>query len=245
MKLFITSSPCDDNVPHGVKLPCILFEKNHFVANLKKDWKPQSHVLIITAFPDNDPANDEMRDTFEKAFNYHGLTCSMKLLDYRSIQHTDALLHWCNGIILGGGHVPTQLKYFKELNLRKKLASWKGDFIMGISAGSMNMADLVYVQPEEAGEAIDSDFVRFAPGLGLTKTNILPHYQKVRHYMLDGMRLFEDITYKDSYGHMFYALPDSSYVMCEDGRETIYGESYAICNGRLTKISNDEETVIL
>ncbi len=245
MKLFITSSPCDDNVPEGIDLPCILFKKNHFTENLKKDWVPDSKILIVTAFPDNDAANDEMRETFEKAFNYHGLDCTMEVLDYRSMRYADALLTWCNGIILGGGHVPTQLKYFRELNLRERLTSWEGDFIMGISAGSMNMADTVYVQPEEAGEGIDPDFRHFSTGLGLTDCNILPHYQKVKDNILDGLRLFEDITYKDSMGHTFYALPDSSYILCENGRDTIYGKSYVVCNGHLTQISEDGETVIL
>lgn len=245
MKLFITSSPCDDNVPEGVQLSCILFEKNQFVKNLKKDWKPDSKVLIITAFEDNDPDNDEMRDTFEKAFNYHGLTCTMKLLDHRSYELTDELLKESNGIILGGGHVPTELQIFNALNLRQRLNSWEGDFIMGISAGSMNMAENVYIQPEEAGEGIDPSFVKFAKGLGLTETNILPHYQKTRHYMLDGMRLYEDITYSDSMGHKFYVLPDSSYVLCENGRETIYGESYLIQDGKIFMLCKDEEIVIL
>ena len=70
----------------------------------------------------------------------------------------------------------------------------------GISAGSMNMAQTVYAQPEEPGEGIDPDYVRFFPGLDLTEVNVLPHYQKVKNDTVDGLRLFEDIT-----------LPDHSY----------------------------------
>ena len=32
MILFLTSSPCDDDVPQGCELPCIYFERNDFVA---------------------------------------------------------------------------------------------------------------------------------------------------------------------------------------------------------------------
>lgn len=245
MKLFITSSPCDDNVPEGVKLPCILFEKNHFVENLKKGWKADSKLVIITAFANNDPLNDEMRETFEKAFNYHGLSCKIKVLDHRNYEKFEELMEESNGIILGGGHVPTALKIYEKLKLRDALTKWKGDFIMGISAGSMNMADHVYIQPEEAGEGIDPDFAHFGKGLGLTDVNILPHYQKTRHYMLDGLRLYEDITYRDSFGEKFYVLPDSSYVLCENGRSTIYGESYLIHNGQIHMLCKDEEIVIL
>ena len=67
------------------------------------------------------------------------------------------------------------------------------------------------MQPEEPGES-DPEFVRFAPGLGLAYANICPHYQKVKDMILDGKRLFEDITYPDSDGNCFFALPDGSYV---------------------------------
>ena len=56
-------------------------------------------------------------------------------------------------------------------------------------------------------------FVRFTQGLGLTDKNILPHYNQVRDNILDGMRLFEDITYPDSRGHSFYVLMDGSYIL--------------------------------
>ena len=36
MILFMTSSPCDDHVPEGVQLPCILDESNGFVDNLRR-----------------------------------------------------------------------------------------------------------------------------------------------------------------------------------------------------------------
>ena len=68
---------------------------------------------------------------------------------------------------------------------------------MGISAGHMNCAEIVYAQPEMPGEAVDPDYRRFIPGLGLTKYNILPHYQAVKDDYVDGMRLFEDITFRD------------------------------------------------
>ena len=69
--------------------------------------------------------------------------------------------------------------------------------------------------------------------LGLTKAQVCPHYQKVKDYYLDGQRLFEDITYGDSMGNTFFALPDGSYILSENGMETLYGEAYRIRNGIL------------
>jgi len=146
--------------------------------------------------------------------------------------------------VLGGGHVPTQNRFLEEINLRSILAHYSG-VIMGISAGSMNCADIVYAQPEESGESIDPNYKRFIKGLGLTQTQILPHYQKVCHNILDGKRLYEDITLSDSLGHTFYVLVDGSYLIRENGTEIIRGESYKISNGTIKKICNLEEEFIL
>ena len=56
----------------------------------------------------------------------------------------------------------------------------------------------------------------------------------VKDRMLDGMRLFEDITYPDSFRQPFLALCDGSYLLCEGGRETVFGEAYRIHNGVLS-----------
>ena len=104
----------------------------------------------------------------------------------------------------------------------------------------MNAADVVYAQPEHEGEAVDPDFQRFLKGIGLTKMQILPHYQMVRDWYLDGQRLYEDITYNDSYGHEFLVLEDGSYLMSRDGKEEVYGNAYVISDGQICKIKEDE-----
>ena len=113
---------------------------------------------------------------------------------------------------------------------------------MGISAGSMNCADEVYVQPEEEGES-DPDFQRFTAGLGLTGVNVLPHYQKVKDGILDGLRLFEDITYADSWGHTFFAIPDGSYFCQDDEQLLLFGESYLIRDGALEPLTAGGEVL--
>ena len=58
MTLFLTSSPCDDNVPEGCELPCVYFERNEFVANLRKYVAPGGCLLVIAAWPDDYARND-------------------------------------------------------------------------------------------------------------------------------------------------------------------------------------------
>jgi len=117
--------------------------------------------------------------------------------------------------------------------------------VIGISAGTMNSADIVYSQPEEKGEAVDPTYKRFLSGLDLTKTMILPHYQATKDDVLDGLRIYEDIAYKDSFGRTFYALPDGSYLFIDKGKEMLFGEAYMIKDGRLTKVSDDGQVLEL
>ena len=212
MVVFLTSSPCDDNVPNGYNMPCILDCRNQFVDQMKKWWKQNSIGIIVAAYPCNFALNDEMRDTFEKAFTYHGLSFEkLILVDARNDEHIQEFVDDADFIMLAGGHVPTQNAYFKYLGLRDKMKYFQG-IVMGISAGSMNAAEIVYVQPEEEGESVDPGFERFAAGLGLCKVNVLPHYQRVKDNYLDGRRLIEEITFEDSFGQRFLALIDGSYA---------------------------------
>ena len=114
--------------------------------------------------------------------------------------------------------------------------------VVGISAGSMNCADFVYVQPEEEGES-SPDFPRWAQGLGLTDVNILPHYQKVKDHILDGLRLFEDITYADSMGNTFFALPDGSYFYQDEDGLLLCGEGYRLRDGILEQLTRNGDVL--
>lgn len=245
MTLFLTSSPCDDNVPKGCDLPCIYFERNEFVANLRKYVAPGGRFLVVAAYPEEHARNDEMAQTFAGCFAWHGMGFSaVNVLDSRTRQDAVRLVAASDVILLAGGHVPTENAFFKQIGLRALLADYPG-VIMGVSAGSMNAADTVYVQPEEAGEAIDPHFVRWTQGLGLTDKNILPHYNMVRDNILDGLRLFEDVTYPDSVGHPLYVLMDGSYILEHEDKSTLYGEAYLLHNGVMEQICREGESITL
>ena len=243
MTLFLTSSPCDDNVPAGVSLPCILDSSNGFVDNLRDCWKPDSRLVVICSDAHNYILNDEMCDTFTGCFRYHGLTVSKSvMLDGRNERDAARIVTLSDVILLGGGHVPTQSEFFARIGLRRLLRGYTG-VIIGVSAGSMNCTNPVYAQPELPGESIDPAFERFIPGLGLSDVQILPHYQMVKDNLLDGKRLFEDITFGDSHGRSFYALVDGSYVMKRGGRYTLHGEGYLIRDGRMERICRRGESI--
>lgn len=239
MITFLTSSPTGPL--DGSRKVDGLDKKNNFVNNLKKYWKDKSRCCIIAANPETYFQNDQMCDFFRDVFIKEDLTMQcFHLIDRRYCQFTKSDLHNYDVIILGGGHVPTQNHFFQDIQLREKIQGFKG-IVIGISAGSMNSADQVYCQPEEDGEAIDPHFKRWITGLNLTKINLIPHYQMVKDRYLDGMRLYEDITYKDSMNHQFIALVDGSYLLIDE-HETIYGESYLISNNHIQLICHENET---
>ena len=70
----------------------------------------------------------------------------------------------------------------------------------------------------------------------------MPHYQKVKDDILDGMRLFEDITYADSMGRSFFALPDFAYVISTAEEDVVFGECYRIRDGILENLTCTGET---
>lgn len=237
MTIFLTSSPTGPL--DGSRPVNGLDEKNSLVENLKKYWKENARCLLIAADPSFHERNDEMAAFFEAALKKGGLSVgSLRLWDDRSGALSKEKLCACDTVILGGGHVPTQNQFFTEIGLREKLQGFEG-IVIGISAGTMNSADTVYAQPELEGESVDPRYQRFLRGLGLTKTMILPHYQMVKDSILDGKRLYEDITYGDSYGRKFLVLPDGSYLLAADGVETVWGEAYQIADGSIARICDD------
>lgn len=240
MVVFLTSSPTG---PLGVPNDGWLDQKNGFVDNLKKYWKADMRGLIIASSPDRYERNDEMKEFFYRAFSNSGVPVSgFDVWDHRVPEISKEALHQYDVVMLSGGHVPTQNAYFQEISLGDMMREYQG-IVIGVSAGTMNSADVVYAQPEEPGEAVDPGYQRFLTGLGLTKIMVLPHYQMVKDSWLDGMRLYEDITFGDSYGQEFLVLPDGSYLMAYGGEELLFGEAWLIRNGRIEKISEEGQSM--
>ena len=178
MTLFLTSSPCWDDVPESCDLPCVFDERNGFVAALRGAVAPGARCAFVASDPSTYDRLEEFADTFTRCFAWHGMPFShVTLLDNRTADQAERIIRDADVLILAGGHVPTQNAFFQRIRLRELVAGFDGA-IMGISAGTMNCAETVYAQPEMPGESIDPDYERFLPGLGLTELNILPHYQR-------------------------------------------------------------------
>ena len=238
MTLFITSSPFIDGAPRA-----ILAEANGFIDRIRGALPRNPRVVFVCSNPEDHSGICEFAAITTAAFAEVGIHFSgYQVLDGSNASHAYGMITHSDFVVLAGGHVPTQNAFFRKIRLRHILQKYKG-VVMGISAGSMNMADEVYIQPEDPGESIDPDYRRFGSGLGLTTVNICPHYQKVKDRILDGKRLFEDITYGDSMGKTFYALPDNTYFYQDDQGLLLCGKAWRIRNGILELLTWDGEVL--
>ncbi len=192
--------------------------------------------LHVASDPEDAERTAFYADLTRREFEEAGLRfAAFHVLDGQTAAEAPALVAEADFIVLAGGHVPTQNRFFNAIGLKELLRGWEG-VLIGISAGTMNAAETVYAQPELPGEATDPDYERFLPGLGLTRVNVLPHYQLVKDEVLDGLRVFEDVTYPDSFGRCFYALPDGSFLYLRDGKTELRGEAWRIAEGRPEKV---------
>lgn len=236
MKCFLTSSTV---IPDTDQLN----PANGFLDRLKSCVPSPCNTLFVCSDPDHPERTDRFAQSVRESFQAARLPVDQfYVLDRRNQDQAAKLVREAQFIILAGGHVPTQNRFFAEIGLKELLHNFDG-VLVGISAGSMNCARLVYAHPELDGEAADPAYQRFLPGLGLTDKMILPHYQMIKDEVLDGLRVMEDIAYPDSMGRAFYVLVDGSYLYLDHGMETIYGEAYRLADGTLTQISALGESV--
>ena len=235
--LFLTSSPCGHD---GA-----IFEKNGFREELLRQLNGEVRGLYVTSSPDDFHGSECASEGMFTALQNCGINIvSWTLLDRRNITRAHRLVRESNLVILGGGHVPTQHRFFLEMFLREALLVYEG-VLLTISAGSMNCADEVYSIPELPGEVRDPNYRRFFRGMGLTSIQILPHYYEWKDFVLDGMKIYNEVAAKDSMGKRFYIFPDGTYLYSMYGYEEIRGEAFLMENGIFRKISEDGQRILL
>ena len=239
MKLFITSSPFVDGADRAIMDP-----QNDLIRRLKQALPPYCRCLYICSSPDRRDLNCTFGADVFQIFAQEGMAFShYAVLDGDNFYEARKLVEESDLIVLAGGHVPTQNAFFHRIKLPELLRNYNG-VVLGISAGSMNMAQIVYAQPEEPGES-SPEYQKFIPGLGLTNIQILPHYQKAKYYTVDGLHLYYEITLPDSMDNCFYALPDGSYIYQDENRQILCGEGYRISNGTIQPLIKHGEKLDL
>ena len=234
MTLILTGSPTRFGEDHFT-------EDNGLLAAVQAALPLYPRVLLVSAAPDDRKFTDYVLDSMSECIRNSGITpACVTMLDRRNAAFVRDLVREADWIVLCGGHVPTQNRFLHEIGLKELLHGFDG-LVMGCSAGSMNCAERVFSHPELPGEAVDPAYPRWLEGLGLTQRQLVPHYYQVRNVVLDGLRLFEDVIFPESWRHAFYTFPDGGYILSKDGRETLYGTAWEISNGQMRQISAENQ----
>lgn len=247
--LFLTSSlGCYDKITIGdetIKQVKKCDNTNHFIDRLKSYSKKLNNVVFLASNPDDR----------EKSIGYSGLTIQSLNLDDFEIKNASIIDHNFDGnikdailsadcVILMGGNVPTQNRYFKEIGLKEILEQYSG-IVIGQSAGSMNCSKIVYTQPEKDEEFEDDTYQRQISGLGLVNFPIMPHINDANEVDELGHQTVMQMCLEDSYTIPHYGIVDYGFIEVVNGKATAYGETFYISNGKCVKICDNGETLDL
>lgn len=241
--IFLTSSlDASFKDENGNKFAQKFTNQNHIQENFKKHIKRFDNFLYVASI-ENSPENNDIY--FNIAKQSFDLTMPFKnyyLLDGRTKDKAKELINKADFIFLCGGHVPTQNKFFNNINLAELLKDYNG-VICGASAGSMNCAKVVYSAPELEGEAIDKNYIRYLKGLNLTDINIIPHFDDIKDTYLDGKHYLNEILLPDSFSNPIIAYSDGTYILIKNNIATIYGKAFFIKNGKIKQICSHKKTL--
>lgn len=165
------------------------------------------------------------------------------VLDNRNKSQARELLQNADYVQLQGGIILEQLKFLKEINFVDIMKD-SDAVVLGKSAGAMNMQSRIYNYPETNE---DIGLEKWLDGMGYSKYSIIPHFNVEigNEYCFGDFDVLNDYYIPDSMGEVLYGIPNGSYIYLEDGVFTCYGEAYTISDGIITKICENEKSIIL
>ena len=147
MNLFLTSNIGGIKKENGKSISVKFFEDNNFLKNVKKSIKNYNKFVIIASDPKNYKQNDEYLDLDINALALSKLYFKENIvLDNRNKNDIENVLSDSSLIFLSGGNTVQQNIFFNEINLKKYIKRTDA-CIVGISAGSINSAQIVFNSP--------------------------------------------------------------------------------------------------
>ena len=239
--VFLTSMTLENMNEISPKLNNI----NNFVTQLKKYHRKGFDNFIY--FPSNPLTydnNDYYANLYFRAFNnsdFRFKNCF--LVDNRNYSEVHDIIKDSDIIILGGGELPRQNTFFNNIHLKQELNYYDG-IIVGMSAGSMNLADIVFDFPELDEQIGNPNYLR---GLAFTDINIVPHYKLTeKNYILEsGLDAWSTYVLPHSHKINIYALVDGTHILIQSNHAEIFGEAYLVRDSIISRVCNNYETCIL
>ena len=212
--------------------------KNSILSNIKK-YTPKTESVVTVA---NDPAdydrNDEISDILFDSLEMSGLKFKTTIvLDNRNKKHAKEIIENADLVILLGGEIVGQIKFFEKIKLEKWLQNHKG-LTIGISAGAMNLCKDIYNFPEEISELNQKRWIK---GLGFYSGPFIPHFDgKRKEYQnSDGeLDIVGGYILPASKKKEFIGQPNDSYIVINGDKVKYYGTHYIIKNGKVEKLQH-------
>ncbi len=146
-KLFFTSNTKHYYKINGRKVPNEIDNTNGIVDQIKQLIGGNNAILYIAASPDDSEKADNYASLIFEGLKASGITFSEYLiLDNRTKDNAYEYVKRSNVIFLSGGDTYIENEFFKQIHLKELLHDFDG-IIIGQSACSINMAELVYNSP--------------------------------------------------------------------------------------------------
>ena len=223
---------------NGEKVANAIDNSNGIVDHIKENLKGRNAILFVASSPEDIEKNSLYSKLLFEALRLTGISFDEYfVLDNSTVDNLDEYISKADMIFLTGGDTYIQNEFFKKINLREKIANYRG-LIVGQSAGAMNMAEDVFNSPEE----MENSEPIFFKGLGFTDINVEPHF------ILDTTSFNESEIYKrnfilsESNKRNIYGQCNGSHILIDDeGNTLICGETYLISDNEITLICSNGE----
>lgn len=189
------------------------------IESLKKDIKDNSVITFIASDFDNIEKTDKNKNLLIDAFNKAGINFKCEYLVDKRVSKEEAkeLLSESNIVFLMGGDTYKEMQSINEYDIKEDIIS--RDLIIGVSAGSLNQSkNVIYLD-----EYQDYKLVKYE-GLGLVDFNIYPHLD------LKNEEFLKEI-FTVSNDRPLIALPNESFIRCENDKIEYHGNYYKVRNG--------------
>lgn len=199
--------------------------------SLKKDIKDNSIITFIASDFDNTEKTDTNKKQLIDAFNNIGINFKCEYLVDKRVSKDEAkeLLNKSDIVFLMGGDTYKEMKSINEYDIKEDITNRK--LILGVSAGSLNQSkNVVYLD-----EYQDYKLVKYE-GLGLVDFNIYPHLDfKNIDFLKEVFTVSNDTP--------LIALPNESFIRCENGNIEYFGEHYNVENSTIDIKGYDYEKI--
>lgn len=239
---FLTSDFKHYHKVDGQKIANSFDNTNGIVDQIKEYLKEKNTILFISA-----DSKDIEKVSLYSQLLFEGLRLSgIEFKNYLVLSNETKVnakeyVEKADLIFLSGGDTYIQYQFFTEIKLKDLLVNFNG-LIIGQSAGAINMSNNVFNSPEnqEQSEPI------FFDGLGLTNINIEPHFQYDDTNFDDNGKYQRNAIIRESYNRQIYGQCNGSHIIIDENNvATIYGDTYLIENGNITKICDNKNNKII